>query len=157
METKSQHEDIFDRIMGLPGLRILKPWYSKHKEVLLYLFFGGLAVFLNLGLFILFTKNFGWGDLFANVVDWVICVLFQFITNKTWVFAAETDSTKGLLAQLTGFFGGRLLTLLLEELILGIFIVILHWNRIAVKLAAQIFVIVANYVISKFFVFKKKG
>ena len=155
METT--REDIFDRIMGLPGLRILKPWYSKHKEVLLYLFFGGLAVFLNLGLFVFFTKNLGWGDLFANVVDWIICVLFQFITNKTWVFAAETDPTKGLLAQLTGFFGGRLLTLLLEELILGIFIVGLHWNRIAVKLAAQIFVIVANYVISKFFVFKKKG
>ena len=155
METT--REDIFDRIMGLPGLRILKPWYSKHKEVLLYLFFGGLAVFLNLGLFVFFTKNLGWGDLFANVVDWIICVLFQFITNKTWVFAAETDSTKGLVAQLTGFFGGRLLTLLLEELILGIFIVSLHWNRIGVKLAAQVFVIVSNYVISKFFVFKKKG
>ena len=154
METT--REDIFDRIMGLPGLRILKPWYSKHKEVLLYLFFGGLAVFLNLGLFILFTKRFGSEDLFANVVDWIICVLFQFITNKTWGFDVETDSTKGLLAQLTGFFGGRLLTLLLEELILGIFIVSLHWNRIGVKLAAQIFVIVANYVISKFFVFKKK-
>ena len=130
--------------------------YGKHKEVLLYLFFGGLAVFLNLGLFILFTKRFGWEDLFANVVDWIICVLFRFITNKTWGFAVETDSTKGLLAQLTGFYGGRLLTLLLEELILGIFIVSLHWNRIGVKLAAQIFVIVANYVISKFFVFKKK-
>ena len=37
----SKREDIFDRIMGLPGLRILRPWYSKHKEVLLYLFFGG--------------------------------------------------------------------------------------------------------------------
>ena len=57
METT--REDIFDRIMGLPGLRILKPWYSKHKEILLYLFFGGLAVFLNLGLFILFTKRLG--------------------------------------------------------------------------------------------------
>ena len=156
MIMENTREDIFDRMMGLPGLRILKPWYSKHKEVLLYLFFGGLAVFLNLALFVLFTKRFGWGALFANVVDWVICVLFQFITNKTWVFAAETDSTKGLVAQLTGFFGGRLLTLLLEELILGIFIVSLHWNRIGVKLAAQIFVIVANYVISKFFVFKKK-
>ena len=155
METT--REDIFDRIMGLPGLRILKPWYSKHKEVLLYLFFGGLAVFLNLGLFVFFTKNLGWGDLFANVIDWVICVLFQFITNKTWVFDAGTDSTKGLVAQLAGFFGGRLLTLLLEELILGIFIVSLHWNRFGVKLAAQIFVIVSNYVISKFFVFKKKS
>ena len=66
METT--REDIFDRMMGLPGLRILKPWYSKHNEVLLYLFFGGLAVFLNLGLFVFFTKNLGWGDLLANGV-----------------------------------------------------------------------------------------
>jgi len=100
---ENTREDIFDRMMGLPGLRILKPWYSKHKEVLLYLFFGGLAVFLNLALFVLFTKRFGWGALFANVVDWVICVLFQFITNKTWVFDAATDSAKGFWAQLAGF------------------------------------------------------
>lgn len=143
-------------MMGLPGLQILKPWYSKHKEVLLYLFFGGLAVFLNLALFVLFTKRFGWGALFANVVDWVICVLFQFITNKTWVFDAETDSAKGFWAQLAGFFSGRLLTLGVEELMLFVFIDRLHWNSLLVKLIAQIVVIVSNYVISKFFVFKKK-
>ena len=151
---ENTREDIFDRMMSLPGLRILKPWYSKHKEVLLYLFFGGLAVFLNLALFVLFTKRFGWGALFANVVDWVICVLFQFITNKTWVFDAETDSAKGFWAQLAGFFSGRLLTLGVEELMLFVFIDRLHWSSLLVKLIAQIVVIVSNYVISKFFVFK---
>lgn len=153
---ENTREDIFDRMMGLPGLRIFKPLYQKHKEVLLYLFFGGLAVFLNLALFVLFTKHFGWGALFANVVDWVICVLFQFITNKTWVFDAETDSAKGYWAQLAGFFSGRLLTLGVEELMLFVFIDRLHWNSLLVKLIAQIVVIVSNYVISKFFVFKKK-
>ena len=153
---ENTREDIFDRMMSLPGLRILKPWYSKHKGVLLYLFFGGLAVFLNLALFVLFTKRFGWGALFANVVDWVICVLFQFITNKTWVFDATTDSAKGFWAQLAGFFSGRLLTLGVEELMLFVFIDRLHWNSLLVKLIAQIVVIVSNYVISKFFVFKKK-
>ena len=142
--------------MSLPGLRIFKPLYQKHKEVLLYLFFGGLAVFLNLALFVLFTKRFGWGALFANVVDWVICVLFQFITNKTWVFDATTDSAKGFWAQLAGFFSGRLLTLGVEELILFVFIDRLHWSSFLVKLIAQIVVIVSNYVISKFFVFKQK-
>ena len=153
---KTTREDIFSRIMGLPGLRIFKPLYQKHKEVLLYLFFGGLAVFLNLALFVFFTKHFGWGALFANIVDWVICVLFQFITNKTWVFDAETDSAKGFWAQLAGFFSGRLLTLGVEELMLFVFIDRLHWNSLLVKLIAQIVVIVSNYIISKFFVFKKK-
>lgn len=152
----STREDIFDRVMNLPGLRIFKPLYQKHKEVLLYLFFGGLAVFLNLALFVFFTKHFGWGALFANIVDWVICVLFQFITNKTWVFDAETDSAKGFWAQLAGFFSGRLLTLGVEELMLFVFIDRLHWNSLLVKLIAQIVVIVLNYIISKFFVFKKK-
>jgi predicted membrane protein len=152
----STREDIFDRVMDLPGLRIFKPLYQKHKEVLLYLFFGGLAVFLNLALFVFFTKHFGWGALFANIVDWVICVLFQFITNKTWVFDAETDSAKGFWAQLAGFFSGRLLTLGVEELMLFVFIDRLHWNSLLVKLIAQIVVIVSNYIISKFFVFKKK-
>ena len=31
--------DIFDKIMHLPLLRILEPFYKKHKEGLLYLFF----------------------------------------------------------------------------------------------------------------------
>ena len=35
-----EKKDIFDRIMGLPILRIFEPFYRKHKEVLLYLFFG---------------------------------------------------------------------------------------------------------------------
>ena len=152
----STREDIFDRVMNLPGLRIFKPLYQKHKEVLLYLFFGGLAVFLNLALFVFFTKHFGWGALFANIVDWVICVLFQFITNKTWVFDAETDSAKGFWAQLAGFFSGRLLTLGVEELMLFVFIDRLHWNSLLVKLIAQIVVIVSNNIISKFFVFNKK-
>ncbi|MBF1257043.1 MAG: GtrA family protein, partial [Stomatobaculum longum] len=76
--------------------------------------------------------------------------------NKTWVFDAETDSAKGFWAQLAGFFSGRLLTLGVEELMLFVFIDRLHWNSLLVKLIAQIVVIVSNYVISKFFVFKKK-
>ena len=39
MEQKK--EDIFDRLMHLPGLRIFEKFYKKNKEVLLYLLFGG--------------------------------------------------------------------------------------------------------------------
>ena len=53
----TEHEkDIFDRMMGLPVLRIFGPFFAKHREVLLYLFFGGLAFFLNMALFFI-TKE----------------------------------------------------------------------------------------------------
>lgn len=42
MEEK---RDIFDRLMHLPVLNIFEPFYKKHKEVLMYLFFGGITFF----------------------------------------------------------------------------------------------------------------
>jgi putative flippase GtrA len=54
------------------------------------------------------------------------------------------------------FASGRLVTLAIEELILLVFITILHFNSIIVKIVAQVVVIVLNYVISKLVVFRKK-
>lgn len=150
-----EKNDFFDRIMALPGIRIFEPFYKKHKEVLLYLFFGGIAFFLNIGLFALFNGAMKINALVANVICWIICVLFQFFTNRIWVFDGKTDSKSEFLLQMGSFFGGRVFTLVVEEVILAVFITWLGWNSMAVKLAAQVVVIVLNYVISKLIVFRK--
>ena len=54
------------------------------------------------------------------------------------------------------FAGGRLVTLGLEELLLWLGISVLGIPDLPVKIAAQVLVIVGNYVISKFFVFRKE-
>ena len=46
-----EKKDIFDKLMHLPVLNIFEPFYKKHKEVLMYLFFGGLTFFLNIALY----------------------------------------------------------------------------------------------------------
>ena len=148
--------DIFDRIMHLPLLNIFEPFYKKYKEGLMYLFFGGLAFFLNIILFAFLTDIMAMNDLLANAVSWVICVLFQYITNRTWVFDGRVQGAAEFVKQISSFFGGRIFTLVVEEIIIAVFITWLGFNRIAVKLAAQFIVIVLNYVISKLFVFKKK-
>lgn len=61
-----------------------------------------------------------------------------------------------ILKQMASFFGGRLFTLIVEEAILAVFITWLGFNSMAVKLVAQVVVIVLNYVISKLIVFKNK-
>ncbi|MBP1545235.1 MAG: GtrA family protein [Oscillospiraceae bacterium] len=147
-------KDIFDRIMSLPILNILEPFYTRHKEVLLYLFFGGLAFFLNLGLFVFFIEVLQFNEHPSNIISWIICVLFQFFTNRTWVFDSTNNEQTDFFKQLTSFFGGRIFTLAVEEVILIIFITCLSFNSFAVKLIAQIIVIVLNYIISKLFVFK---
>lgn len=156
-ECGSMKEDIFDRLMHWPVLRIFEPFYKKHKEVLLYLLFGGLTTVVSIASFALFLAM-GIGELVANVLSWVLAVLFAYVTNRTWVFAAKADTRSGILREIAAFFGGRVATLLVEEAVIYVFITRLHFPALAIKLAAQVLVVVLNYVVSKFFVFKdKKG
>ena len=39
---------VFDKLMELPILRIFNPFYKKYKEMLLYLFFGGLSFIVSI-------------------------------------------------------------------------------------------------------------
>ncbi|MDD6690574.1 MAG: GtrA family protein [Lachnospiraceae bacterium] len=155
-EMPERKPDIFDRLMHLPGLRVFEPFYRKHKEVLMYLLFGGLAFFLNMFLFWLFTEPVGMNELVANVFCWIICVTFQYITNKTWVFDGRTYGWKNFWRQFFAFYAARLGTLAMEEAILLVFITLMHLPDMPVKLFAQVVVIVFNYVFSKLFVFKGK-
>lgn len=156
-EDNSMKEDIFNKIMKLPGLRILNPIYKKYKEMLLYLFFGGLAFVISILSYGIADVVLGINELIANIISWILAVLFAFFTNRIWVFQSATHTVKEFAIQMANFFGGRVVTLIVEEVIILVFITILGFPSIPVKVAAQIVVIVLNYIISKFWVFKKKN
>ena len=82
--------------------------------------------------------------------------LLAFATNRVWVFQAPTHTITEFLKQMLSFFGGRVVTLVIEEIILLVFITWLGFNSMVVKVIAQVIVIVLNYVISKFWIFKDK-
>ena len=151
-----EKRDIFDRMMALPILNIFEPFYKKNKEVLLYLFFGGLTFIVSIATYAVFNVSMGINELIANVMSWVLAVLFAFATNRVWVFQAPTHTITEFLKQMLSFFGGRVVTLVIEEIILLVFITWLGFNSMVVKVIAQVIVIVLNYVISKFFVFSDK-
>ena len=152
---ENDRPDIFDRIMAWRLLRPLRPFYEKYKEPLLYLFFGGLTTLLSIFLYWLFAHPLGVPPLAANVVSWILCVAFAYVTNRTWVFRDKARGAKGILREAASFTAGRLATLGLEELILWLGISVLGVSDLVVKILAQVLVIVGNYLISKFLVFKK--
>ena len=123
--------------------------------MLLYLFFGGLTFVISIVSYAIFNVAFGINELIANIISWVLAVLFAFFTNRIWVFDGKTDGAKEFLIQMLNFFGGRVATLVVEELILFIFITKLGFGSMAVKTVAQVIVIVLNYIISKLWVFRK--
>ena len=147
--------DIFDKIMSLPGLRRFYNLYAKYKEILLYILFGGVATVVSIGSFVICETVLGMDVLIANVISWVLAVATAYGTNRTWVFRSTTKG-KAFWQEMAAFFSGRVLTLLMEETILLIFVTWLHFPGILIKVAAQIAVLVGNYFISKLIIFKKK-
>lgn len=142
--------------MNIKSLIIKSIFSCKYREEMLYLFFGGIAFLLNIFFFTLFHKFFSVDVLIANALSWGICVSFQYITNKVWVFESKTDCKRAFLEQMFSFMGGRIFTLIIEEFILVVFIEFLEFNSLIIKLLGQVVVIIMNYVISKSIVFKKE-
>lgn len=128
--------------------------YKKYKQVILYLFFGGLSFLLSMITYYIFTLCCN--VLVANILSWVIVVAFSYITNEKFVFTGDKDSRKITFRKISQFYMGRLFTLGIEEIILYLFILVLGLNDILIKIIAQMVVIILNYIISKFVIFKKK-
>ena len=147
-----KQENIFDRIMMLPLLSKFAPFYKKHKSVLLYLLFGGLTTVVSIGTYALFLPVVS--PLIANIFSWVAAVTFAYVTNRTWVFASK-EKGLAIIQEAFAFYGGRVFTLGLEEVVLYVFITLLFFPPLTVKVFAQVIVLILNYVISKLFVFKK--
>lgn len=154
-ENIVQEKDIFDKVMALPILRIFEPLYKKYKEIVLYLFFGVLTMAVSIVSYAICNVAIKMDALIANMISWILAVLFAFYTNRIWVFSAKTNSKKDLIVQMISFCSGRIVTLIIEEVILFVFIKCLHYGSMEVKIMAQIVVVVLNYIISKLWVFHK--
>lgn len=127
--------------------------FKKYRDLLLYLLFGVCTTVINLAVFWLLNSPLKVNELIANVIAWIAAVFFAFVTNRDLVFHAGGGS---FLKQMLSFYLGRAITLVLEEAALFVFITLLDFNSMVVKLAAQVLVIILNFVISKLIIFKKK-
>lgn len=149
--------DNFDRMTGLRLLRLLQPVCRKYKELLLYLIFGVLTFVVSVAAYAAGEYLLGLSPLWANVLSWVLAVSFAYVTNRTWVFEGRAETAGAVLRECLTFVCGRLFTLGLEEVLLAAGIYGLGWNSLAVKVIAQIVVVVSNYFISRSLVFRGRA
>lgn len=137
----------------------IKTLLSRFREQILYLIFGGLTTVIDWGVSFLLYYAIGKNGVLvhaANVAAWAVAVLFAFVTNRIWVFESKKRGFLPVMGELVTFAGARVTTLLLQEGIFFIFLDLMHINAYAVKLIAAVLVIVANYFISKFLVFRNQ-
>ena len=105
----------------------IKNLYRKYHEQIAYVFYGGLTTAVN---FLVF-------GLFASLLR---------------IDEMEAHAFREFL----GFFGARALSGVIENGGFWIFAERLGYNGYIVKLALAVFVVISNYVLSKFLIFRKK-
>lgn len=134
----------------------IKTLIYKHREILVYLFFGGLTTLVNFSVYWPLIHWLNWSASASNAVAWILSVLFAFLTNKPFVFKSKDWHPKSLFPELVKFVGCRLASFGFEELFLAITVDWLHWHGFIMKLIASVVVVILNYIGSKLLVFRKK-
>lgn len=132
----------------------IKKRYQQYRAVISYLFFGVITTLINIGVFAVLNHYGHWNYQLANIIAWFLSVLFAYITNKIWVFQSKTTTTAGLFKEMGNFFLFRILSLLIDVVILFIGITLLKQNALLIKVIDNVIVVVVNYLVSKVFIFK---
>lgn len=134
---------------------MIKELFFKYKELILYVFFGGLTTLVNWGSYWLLADVFRVEYLWATVIAQFLSILFAYITNRIWVFESKTHGLKGITFEILRFFGCRLFSAFLDFGCMLVGVDYLHINDKVMKLLSNVVVIIVNYVFSKVFIFKK--
>ena len=135
----------------------MKEIIKRNREIISYLIIGVLTTIVSLIRYYLLTitilsPNNPLELTIANIVSWIISVLFAYITNRKYVFQSKD---KNILKEASKFTLSRVTTLIIDILLMFIFVSILHFNDKIIKLLVQIIIIILNYIFSKLLVFKK--
>ena len=138
----------------------LQDIYYKYEEKWLYLVFGALTTLVSivtkLVIFYAVPGNPKWENTVGVVVSWICAVTFAFFTNKKYVFKNETKTKAEFFRVFVSFYGARGATLLMEWLIFFVCCDLLDISQTLITFASQVIIFIANYLLSKLFVFKNK-
>lgn len=136
---------------------MIKNLYLKYQEIIKYLIFGVLTTLISLItyyilVFTILNPEKPIQLQIANIISWITCVTFAYITNRKYVFNSKN---KNVINEMIKFYSSRLTTLIIDMLFMFIFVTTLHFNDKIIKLIVQIIIIILNYVLSKILVFNK--
>ena len=130
--------------------------YKKYEELINYLIIGILTTIVSLATYYLLTltvldaNNKVYLQI-ANIISWLASVTFAYFTNRKFVFKVKNKSN---IKECLNFYISRISTLLIDMIIMYIFVSRLKFDNKIVKLIAQVAIIILNYILSKFIVFK---
>lgn len=132
--------------------------YKKYEEIANYLVVGVLTTIVSWAAAwvatLILNPNVSWQNAVINTISWGAGVVFGYFANRKYVFKSTNPQ---MLKEFISFAGGRVSTWILDVLIMEVTVNMLKLPYWPCKIfISSVLVMVANYVLSKLFVFKKK-
>ena len=160
----------------------MKELLKKYREVISYIFFGVITTAVSMGVYfsiLAFAEHglsmdpddssFYTVRVVAQILQWISGVLVAFFTNKKWVFHSTSEEKHQTARELLKFTLSRVGTFVLDSVLtIGTVwaLMSVHYQPFTFiieitadvwsKVIAGVAVIIANYVLSKYLVFKKR-
>ena len=125
-------------------------------ETVRYIVIGGCTTAIDYASFFVMDRVLHLDLTVSNVASTALAILFAYVTNKLYVFKCRTTCLSELAAEFFKFVASRLFTMVVEIVGVQLFVDIFGQNSLLGKAEAIVIVIILNYILSKFLVFRKK-
>ena len=126
------------------------------RDAFRYVFFGGCTTLVNILSFWLLRHLTPLNITVSNVISIFLAIVFAFFVNAGYVFHSKSNGFKEKFGEFLKFFSGRLTTMAIEVGGVWLLAEALRFNEFFAKIVTQFIVLVLNFFISKYFVFRQK-
>ena len=133
----------------------IKELFKKYREIIMYIIIGVCTTLVNLITYTIMYKYLNIDINVSNVVSIISAIIFAYFTNRIFVFESKNNTIQEITAEIRIFISARIVTMIIEVVGVYVLVVMNHNDEFIGKLKVQVIVLVLNYIMSKFIVFKK--
>lgn len=119
--------------------------YLEHSEIWIYLTCGGISMLISILTQYAMIWIFNTRSYVNTAISWLFASYSAFILNRSQVFDSSAGGARAVL-QALAFFASRFILLVIEMLFMHILVDRARLNEYIMKLAAQAFIVIINYV-----------
>ncbi len=125
-----------------------------NKQVIDYLIWGGSTTLVNLVLYTLLCMIVDYR--IANLIAIIVCKIYAYIVNKFFVFCSRCSDMRELLREVFRYVLSRGFTGIVDYVGVLVLVEVVDVHKLVSKYAITVLVMVLNYILGKYAVFKKK-
>lgn len=125
------------------------------REKISYIICGGLTTLVNYISYVAVTYGLGCYYMIGTIIAWIVSVSFAYVTNKHYVFRYRDYSIHTVIRELKMFFSARAISGVFEIGSMYVSVSFFNFDDKIMKIIILFIVIVLNFILSKFYVFRK--